>query len=222
MTRNSRKTYSTICDALRDYNIEILPLEGFKLITDSEPAVWDYIDRPVPRRRKKASTALDDLKADDAPRLSFPVRYQLEVCISQGYLNEHNMTKAFVDKLMSLESAKAQELLEYVANQKNRIFNPMDIFDVKIVKGSASRLKIPHYCTYVRSATITPSTIYYSTPTVETSNRVVRQYAEYADHFLRVRFGDEKFQVENFFVRADSWLLTRIGKAQCHSRRVDE
>ena len=204
MTRNSRNTYSIICDALRDYNIEIMPLEGFKLITDSERAVWDYIDRPVPRRRKKVSTALDDLKADDAPRLSFPVRYQLEVCISQGYLNEHNMTKAFVDKLMSLESAQAQELLEYVANQRNRIFNPMDIFDVKIIKGSASRLKIPHYCAYVRSATITPSTIYYSTPTVETSNRVVRQYAEYADHFLRVRFGDEKFQVEDFCVLAVS------------------
>ena len=199
MTRNNAKTYSTICDALRDYNIEILPLEGFKLITDREPAVWDYIDRPVPRRKKKASTALDDLQADDAPRLPFPVRYQLEVCISEGYLNEHNMTKEFVDKLIEMEPLKAQDLLEYVANQKTRIYNPTDIFNFKIVKGSASRLMIPHYCTYVRSATITPSTIYYSTPTVETSNRVVRQYAEYADRFLRVRFADEKFQVRLFF-----------------------
>jgi len=39
--------------------------------------------------------------------------------------------------------------------------------------------------------------IYFGTPYVETSNRVLRQYAEHADRFLRVRFTDEKFQVCN-------------------------
>lgn len=203
-----------MCDALRDFNIEILPLPQFKLATDREPAVWEYIDRPVPSTKGKISMALNDLMAEIVPPLSFSVRYQLEVCISEGWLNEYNMTKEFVDKLMGVEPIKAQDLLEYIANQKRRIFDPMTIFDIKILRGSASRLKIPHYCTYVRSATVTPTMIYFSTPYVETSNRVLRQYAEHADRFLRVRFTDEKFQVFTVF-KLTLFLIDQVtGKAQ--------
>lgn len=195
MQKTDRTLYKTMCDALRDFNIEILPLPQFKLATDREPAVWEYIDRPALSTKGRTSTILDDLMSENVPPLSFPVRYQLEVCISEGWLNEYNMTKEFVDRLMGMEPIKGQDLLEYIATQKCRIFNPMDIFAIKIPKGSASRLKIPHYCTCVRSATVTPTMIYFSTPYVETSNRVLRQYAEHADRFLRVRFTDEKFQV---------------------------
>ncbi|MCJ1473449.1 hypothetical protein MMC13_002100 [Lambiella insularis] len=194
MVKTGRGLYTTLCNALKDFNIEILPMPTFKLTTNRDLAVWEYIDHPVVRDRLNPRTALDDLMAEDIPSLSFPVRYQLEVCISEGWLNEHNLTKEFVEKLMSVEAVKAQDLLEYVASRKQRVYNPMKIFDVDISKSSAQRPKIPLYCTYVRSATVTPSTIYFSTPTVETSNRVVRQYAEHADRFLRVRFTDEKFQ----------------------------
>lgn len=156
--------------------------------------MWEYIDRSV-RTSRSLHGLLKELSDLTVPALSFPVRYQLEVCISQGCLNEHNLSKAFVDKLADMEEAKAKDLLEYVASQKQRWFDPMELFEVKIIKGSASRVKIPHYCAYTRSATVTPSTVYYHTPTVETSNRVVRQYIEHADRFLRVRFSDEKFQV---------------------------
>lgn len=203
-----------MCDALRDFNIEILPLPQFKLATDREPAVWEYIDRPVPSTKAKTSMALNDLMAENVPPLSFPVRYQLEVCISEGWLNEYNMTKEFVDKLMGVEPIKAQDLLEYIANQKRRVFDPMTIFDINILRGSATRLKIPHYCTYVRSATVTPTMIYFSTPCVETSNRVLRQYAEHADRFLRVRFTDEKFQVYTV-IKLTLFLIDKVtGKAQ--------
>ena len=210
--------YSTTCNALRDFNIEILPLPHFKLITDREPPIWDYIDRKASSNNSNRHTALDDLMAEDVPSLTFPVRYQLEVCISEGWLNEHNLTPKFVDKLIQMEATRAQDLLEYIANQKRRIFNPMGIFDIKIVNGSASRVKIPHYCTYVRSATVTPSMIYFSTPSVETSNRIIRQYAEHADRFLRVRFTDEKFQV--FCPPTFAFLaLTRlVGKIKRHRR----
>ena len=191
----NRRLYNTVCKALKDFNVEITPLKNFRLITNREPAVWDYLDRPIAKDEKVHRSALEELIDDSVPQLSFPVRYQLEVCISQGYLNEHNLTKGFVDRLMSMDEAEAQDLLEYVANQKKRVYKPMDIFDIKIISGSSSRYKIPHYCAYTRSATVTPSTIYYNTPSVDTSNRVMRQYAEYSDRFLRVRFTDEKFQV---------------------------
>ncbi|MCJ1416306.1 hypothetical protein MMC32_002641 [Xylographa parallela] len=215
ITKTNRGLYDTVCSALRDFNIEILPISAFRLTTNRDLAVWGYIDQPLRRSKTKNRTALDDLMAEDVPPLSFPVRYQLEVCISQGLLNEHNLTKEFVDKLMSLEAAKAQDLLEYVANRKQRVYNPIEIFDIKIIKGSASRLKIPHYCTYVRSATVTPSTIYFSTPTIETSNRVIRQYSEHADRFLRVRFTDEKFQGKLNATEGESMneIYTRVKRA---------
>lgn len=193
---NDKQKYDTIRAALRDYNIEIVPFPDFNLLKNPEPAVWGYVDR-VTRSSTRTGSFLKELTDVTVPHLTFPVRYQLEVCISQGCLNEHNLTKEFVDKLADLEEAMAKDVLEYVASTKRRWYNPMEVFDIKIIRGSASRLKIPHYCAYTRSVTITPTTVYFNTPTVETSNRVVRQYIEHADRFLRVRFSDEKFQVSS-------------------------
>lgn len=195
MHLNERQRFNLISDAFRDHNIEIRELSSFRLATKREPAVWEYIDKPL-LKKKKISHALDELMIENtSPALTFPVRYQLEVCISQGCLNEYNMSNEFVSKLIQMDETKAQDVLEYVASQKKRIYDPMEIFDIKVINGLASRPQIPHYCAYVRSATITPSTVYYNTPTVETSNRIIRRYSEHADRFLRVRFTDEKFEV---------------------------
>jgi RNA-dependent RNA polymerase len=183
-----------ILSVLRDFNIEILPFEGFNMITRRQPAVWEWIDKPSAAKNLSGSF-LADLEEAIVPLLSFPVRYQLEVCISQGCLNEYNLTSEFVDKLAAMDERKARDLLEYVADSKSRVFDPMALFHVKAIQGLRSGVKIPYYCVYTRKATITPSMIYYNTPTVETSNRVIRQYVEHADRFLRVQFSDEKFQV---------------------------
>jgi RNA-dependent RNA polymerase len=181
--------------ALQEHNIEVKPMPDFELQTERKAAVWDYIDSKPKSSGRKPRTAIDYLGEDDAMPLSYVVRYQLEVCISEGWLNEHNITEEFVAKLRSMEEVKAKELLEYVSYQKKRVFDPMTILKLRLVERTVSRLRIPSYCTYVRSANITPSTIYFNTPTVETSNRVIRHYAEYSDRFLRVRFTDEKSQV---------------------------
>lgn len=195
MHLNEIQRFNHISDAFRDHNIEIKEFAGFNLATKRGLAVWEYIDKPL-MKKKKISHALDELMIENtAPALTFPVRYQLEVCISQGCLNEYNMSHEFVSKLIQMDETKAQDVLEYVASQKKRIYDPMEIFDFKVINGLASRPQIPHYCAYVRSATITPSTVYYNTPTVETSNRIIRRYSEHADRFLRVRFTDEKFEV---------------------------
>lgn len=196
MRKNDRKKFKLMSDAFRDHNVDIENFSNFSLRTKQEPAqtVWEYIDKPI-LKKAKPMNALDELMIEDVVQpLVFPVRYQLEVCISQGCLNEHNMTRDFVKKLIDMDATKAQSVLEYVANQKQRIYDPMEIFQLNITKGLDSRPKIPHYCVYTRSATVTPSTVYYHTPTVETSNRVIRQYSEHADRFLRVRFTDEKFE----------------------------
>ena len=182
-----------MCRALSDYNVEVIPFPNLKVVTQSAPAVWEYLDKSV-LTEKNSDADVKELKEGES-LLSFQVRYQLEVCISHGYLNEHNLTPTFVDKLLRMKSGHAQDLLEYVANQGNRVFDPLSLFNLEIAESSALRAKVPHYCTYTRSATITPTTVYFHTPTVETSNRVIREFHTDADRFLRVRFADEKSEV---------------------------
>lgn len=132
--------------------------------------------------------------------LPFEVRYQLEVCISKGILKEHNITQDFVKALYDIASrdcTKAQNILEYIAEQDQHIWDPMAIFESKEALAFSPKTDIPHYCAYSRKATVTPTTIYFSSPTVETTNRVLRHYAqENKDgRFLRVQFTDEMAEV---------------------------
>ena len=190
-SRNDMGAYYQIRSALSDYNVKFVPRPSLELVTGGRLAVWEYIDRAV-QQDNQGGGALQELVQDHVCHLSFRVRYQLEVCISHGYFNEYSLNREFVQHLAAMEPKSAQDLLEFIANQKKPIFRPMSIFDVKNISGTTSSAKIPDYCTLVRSATVTPTTIYFHTPTVETSNRVIRQYSDHADRFLRVRFTDEQ------------------------------
>jgi RNA-dependent RNA polymerase len=184
--------------ALRDFNIEIGTVSTLIKIPPKAAGLWSLID---PALTSPGSGELQHLKGDEpAMSLPFEVRYQLEVCISREYINEHNVNKPFVQKLAEIaakDSTKARHILEHVAGQEKRIYDPMSIFKNVDALGFSSKTEIPHYCAYSRKATITPSTIYFSTPTVETTNRVLRHYArENQDgRFLRVQFTDELFEV---------------------------
>lgn len=149
--------------------------------------VWRWID-PQPQAESSRFGGLAD---EDYVHLPFSVRYQLEVCISQGLLSEYTMTRSFVDKLVELGESKAKKFLEHVATHKVVYHDPMEIFNLHVMK-DVTDSKIPAYCCYMRTARITPSTIYYNTPTVDISNRVTRRYREVSDRFLRVRFTEEK------------------------------
>ena len=181
-------------EALRDYNIEIVPFPNFSMVTRRDAPVWKLIDLP-PKKRSNAGTGLEEMIHVNNPRMAFGVRYQLEVCLSQGLLNEHNLSEDFVRTLINTNVKQARDLLEYIANHGNRIYDPMLLLQAMNGQSSLSRTKIPSYCAYIHSATVTPTTVYFQTPVAETSNRVIRQYPEYADRFLRVRFTEEKTEV---------------------------
>ena len=180
-------------EALHDYNIDIVPMPGFTISSGHRPAVWRFLES-----KRRAADGFSELLEESIVELDFEARYQLEVCISQGHLNEYNLDQAFVSRLMNMGTGKARDLLEYVANHGLREFHPMNLFQKQVGDGSLLRSRIPHFCIYIRSATVTPTTVYFQTPVAETSNRVIRQFAEYADRFLRVRFTDEKLEVRPF------------------------
>jgi RNA-dependent RNA polymerase len=186
-----------IKQALQDFNIEIVTLDRLLHVPAQPAELWSLID---PSPSSHTATHLQDLEEGNGFVLPFEVRYQLEVCISREILNEHSITKAFVQTLSDLasnEPSKAQSILEYIAEQEKRVYDPMSIFEDKEALAYSPRSEIPHYCAYSRKATITPTTIYFSSPTVETTNRVLRHYSrENADgRFLRVQFTDEMAEV---------------------------
>ena len=187
--------------ALEEHNVSFDSLEGFDFVPREEPTFWDFIPAVSPENpfavRNKAVDDLTLLEMLQKEQITFPVRYQLEVCLSQGCLHEQNLSNDFVKKIMRIETALAQDFLEDITSKGKRCFEPSKALDQYLSEssGPAPKPKIPAYCTLTRSATVTPTMVYYNTPTVETSNRVVRDFAHHGDRFLRVRFTDEKNEV---------------------------
>ncbi|TVY28830.1 RNA-dependent RNA polymerase [Lachnellula hyalina] len=180
--------------ALQDYNIEVVTRGQINRLEAYPAELWSVIDPP---KSEHGAADMRNLDANGSTIfLPFEVRYQLEVCISRDILNEYNISREFITKLAEITSTdpiKARNILEYIAEQDKRIYDPMSIFEDHETLAFSPKTEIPHYCAYARKATITPSTIYFSSPTVETTNRVLRRYARenQEGRFLRVQFTDE-------------------------------
>lgn len=179
--------------ALQDFNIEIETIDLLKKEPRSPAPLWSFINS------SPSTNASLDLNTTTLP---WEVRYQLEVCISQGYFNEYKIEEAFIKKLAeicSTDARKARNILEYVTEEKATQFyyEPMKLFTSDEAMSASYETDIPTYCAYSRKAQVTPTTIYFSSPSVETTNRVLRHYArENAEgRFLRVQFTDENGEV---------------------------
>lgn len=183
--------FEDLTNALKDWNIDINEVENFERNPGEDVEVWKMIDRPVRNRNDEMHCLMEG-----GPFFIFPfdVRYQLEVCISQNILEEHSIGEAFLQRLADLaikDKDMAQSILEFLAIRGKRIHDPITIFDDREALAYSMRTKIPPYCVYARKAIITPTTIYFNTPTVEISNRVIRKYANYGSRFIRVQFTEE-------------------------------
>ncbi|KAH8703723.1 RNA dependent RNA polymerase-domain-containing protein [Talaromyces proteolyticus] len=190
-TVDSRR-FASLHEALRDFNIEIKDDDEFKVDIPKVrpvPVIWDVCDEPEGTRSASA-----ELMGDSYVLLPFSIRYQLEVCISNGFISEYAATnEAFVHRLKDIEERKALALLEHVATDKKVYWNPMEIFDILFPKASTRR-KIPAYCCMMHATTVTPTMVYWDTPSMEITNRVIRNFSQYSDRFLRVRFKGEKLE----------------------------
>ena len=214
--------YEQLCNGFRDFNIHIERNQRFIFSNREHQPVWDYLDRRETSLRAVPSTSLAQLMDDEFCPLPFEVRYQLEVCISEGWLNEYCLTKMFVQTLRSMVVRDAVDLLEFVSSQRRRHFDPMEIFQLIVTK--PPRRKVPGFCTLVRTVTVTPTTVVFSSPTLEISNRVLRQYREHADRFLRVRFTDEKIRGKIYATRQEQMneVFNRIKRTMTHGIAIGD
>lgn len=189
---------------LWDWNIKTSFNVSFTQIPGKKAELWDMLAETPSESSSGASSApswSEDLALlGSAAQMSLPfeVRYQLEVCLSRGILNEHSVKREFLEKLLDISQPdgmgfnRARLILEYAADEGKRIYDPMSLFtDKAALTYYPNTLHIPAYCALVRKVTVTPTRIYFSTPTVETTNRIVRCYHQVQDHFIRVQFTDE-------------------------------
>lgn len=203
---------SLLRDIFNDYNVSIKDGNSFVESPDRPLPVWHWIDL-YESKSNKNSALLQDLGDQNYIHLPFRVRYQLEVCLSHGFLSEYTMNREFVETLKCLGEDQARRLLECVATEKKQYFDPMKIFDLKYFQGAANT-KIPIFCCFMHTARVTPTTIYFNTPTVDVSNRVVREYTHIGTpgRFLRVRFTDEKTEgrINSSFTSSNDEIYTRV------------
>lgn len=187
-----------LLSALHDFNITTRVRDDFQAAHGEQADMWKLLDHQGSSKDHNASQALSQYYEDPVVYLPFEVRYQLEVCISRGQLNEHNITREFLEKLANMPPHRAKEYLEFAAARILKdghpmTTDPMSIFDSQRDGGNSytSISRVPPYCGLVRKAVITPTTIRYATPNIEVSNRVMRRYKGDQDRFLRVQFTEE-------------------------------
>ncbi|GME64289.1 RNA-dependent RNA polymerase eukaryotic-type [Neofusicoccum parvum] len=181
--------YDTICRALTDWNISIIQDRPIAVLEKEQPILWDIID--TPRHPSPRANASPSGLLNRPILLDFDVRYQLEVCLSNNILNEHNITREFVQRLADMDKTRARSILEVAMDKKRRFYEPMDIFKLQLGKKAMPK-DIPTHCVYSRAANVTPTTIMLASPSIEISNRVVRDHIQFSDRFLRVKFTEEK------------------------------
>ncbi|TPX13968.1 uncharacterized protein E0L32_005668 [Thyridium curvatum] len=178
---------------LRDYNIKTSSPSSFEVVAGKQSDLRQTLDGSL-HAAESSSSAVALLGQIAHTSLRFDVRYQLEVCLSRGIILEQNIGQDFVQKLAHLDADQARMMLEFLTERGTRVFNPSEIFsDIDVITyfPNVTEYSIPEYCALVRKAILTPTTIYFTTPTVETNNRVLREYKDLKDRFLRVQFADE-------------------------------
>ncbi|KAJ8129837.1 hypothetical protein O1611_g3793 [Lasiodiplodia mahajangana] len=204
-SKSNISTWEKMRTALRDFNVSIrgVAADSLHTVLPWNSNFWETLEPTA----TGGNLAL--LAATDEVNLPYDVRYQLEVCISQGYFDEVNLGANFLHKLADLSNARkrnrdrAKDLLTYVAESggpgsgdspslyPKRFYDPMALFTDRNALSHYPELGVPSHCAWVRKVVITPSGMYLSTPNPEPSNRVLRRYAQYSDRFLRVQFMDE-------------------------------
>ncbi|RCI17473.1 hypothetical protein L249_2928 [Ophiocordyceps polyrhachis-furcata BCC 54312] len=191
-SRKEKDTWVQLRSSLENLNVTVVHTNDFSF-RPAGKTMWDFFDHQ-PATSNGHASALMEMAASPVVHLPFEVRYQLEVCVSRGILNENTVTAEFLQTLAGLKPADAARRLEFLADQKEQVFDPIRALLDSDASSYLPKSRLPHYCALMRKAVITPTSVRYSSPTVETSNRVLRKYNHMQDRFLRIQFLDEEEQ----------------------------
>ncbi|CAO3647238.1 unnamed protein product [Cunninghamella blakesleeana] len=179
LPKNTRYLYNML-DKMSGYNLVPREVEKY------EPSITviDPTKLPTPKNDVERSKIIKNHQ----------VFYLLESNITNNIIMERNLDDEFYDTISKLGPKIACGILDMIAQNKQRVWNPMEEVRkiwLKYKSKVTHERKIPSHCAILRKAIVTPTTINIQPPTLETTNRVVRHFRNYADRFLRVQFVDE-------------------------------
>ena len=155
---------------------------------------WSTINQASPEDHPSSRLLSGDEKDSLiywASNMPFELRYPLEVCISQGLLVEHNLTPKFFQTLQEMDLNRGRLALEYVADQRKRIWDPMAIFDDEEACQYSPQAVVQRQYYLTRRVTVTPTTVIMGQPAPEVTNRVLRNFQAIQGRFIRVQFTAE-------------------------------
>lgn len=211
-------------NALKDFNITVCDGREFD-ISAADPGldlqVWKLLNG---HDRKSQPFSL----AEELSRLQLPfaVRYQLEVCISHGWLSEYTITPEFLQRLAGEEEAQARQMLIYVDSYQQRVWDPMDLFRELRFRRPVRKRPLPDNCMEMHSVTVTATSLLWSTPTVEVTNRVVRKHRQHANRFLRVHFEDDVYRGQSRLYATSNrkmiLIFARVKRTLLHGIRLGD
>ncbi|KAF9357301.1 hypothetical protein BGX26_003950 [Mortierella sp. AD094] len=155
---------------------------------------YNLLVRDLPPIMVKNVSEVPQPHMDAFKGLPFEVSYLLESVLSFNYIVDYDLTPKVARALCNLEPLKASMILEHIISSRQRIWDVEGYIAkeaAKLSRISSSPRIVPPQCIYLRKVIVTPTTIHLQPPTVETSNRIVRQFSNLSDYFLRVEFSDE-------------------------------
>ncbi|KAI9597179.1 RNA dependent RNA polymerase-domain-containing protein [Syncephalis fuscata] len=191
------------------YGIHRLPEDKTILVstTDAEstphsgwilPTNEIFTQMPIPKTVKRHEVVATPLDSVNIPY--FSVRYLLAHYVTTRVFSEYSIEpreKSEELAVAALKNIGAQRL--YSNNLTTELESCMKKLrtasgnNESAVMQNIGRSVLPDYCVNIRKAIITPTKVFLLAPTIETSNRVLRKFPEYGDHFMRVQFLDENF-----------------------------
>ncbi|KAL0331618.1 UNVERIFIED_CONTAM: RNA-dependent RNA polymerase 6 [Sesamum angustifolium] len=134
--------------------------------------------------------------------INFKIMFLVNAVVHRGIINQHQMSEKFFDLLRSQPEELNIVTLKHMCTYKHPVYDAIKALDFvqKWLLNNPKLLEKPREMddvVEVRRLIITPSKAYCLPPEVELSNRVLRNYKNIADRFLRVTFMDEAMQTLN-------------------------
>ncbi|KAL6534083.1 RNA-dependent RNA polymerase [Orobanche hederae] len=128
--------------------------------------------------------------------ISFKILFLVNAVMHKGIINQHQMSELFFDLLRSQPEEVNNVALKHMCSYKRPVYDAVKALELvqKWLLKNPKLLDRPREIddiVEVRRLVITPTKAYCLPPEVELSNRVLRNYKNIADRFLRVTFMDE-------------------------------
>ncbi|KAI3468028.1 hypothetical protein Pfo_024691 [Paulownia fortunei] len=128
--------------------------------------------------------------------ITFKIMFLVNAVMHKGIINQHQMSEKFFDLLRSQPEEVNTVALKHMCSYKRPVYDAFKALELmqKWLLKNPMLLERPREMddiVQVRRLIITPAKAYCLPPEVELSNRVLRNYRNIADRFLRVTFMDE-------------------------------